>query len=86
MKENIEKLIKYIPIVDRVHGNNHPEFHKVREVFTEIVKKIDRNEDVTADFELLKVITKNYEIPSDVCESYTEVFETLALLDQHYSQ
>ena len=32
-----KKLEQLIPIVDRVHGGNHPEFHEVRKVFNIIL-------------------------------------------------
>lgn len=36
MKEDINKLKMLMPIVARVHGDNHPEFHQVRSIFQEI--------------------------------------------------
>ncbi len=32
-KEYLNILKQYVPIVDRVHGANHPEFHEVRRIF-----------------------------------------------------
>ncbi len=30
-KQYFKTLDQYVPVVDRVHGGSHPEFHKVRE-------------------------------------------------------
>ena len=39
-KRNLERLEMFVPIVDRVHGEHHPEFHEVRRLFDLINKKI----------------------------------------------
>lgn len=39
-EKHLEKLSQYVPVVSRVHGGSHPEFHKVREVFEKIAEKI----------------------------------------------
>lgn len=35
-KRNFMKLRFFMPIVERVHGENHPEFRDVRKLFNEI--------------------------------------------------
>jgi len=32
-ERNLPKLEQFVPIVERVHGGSHPEFHAVRKVF-----------------------------------------------------
>ncbi|TAH65971.1 MAG: iron-sulfur cluster repair di-iron protein, ric, partial [Anaerolineaceae bacterium] len=64
---NLKTLQQYVPIVDRVHGPNHPEFHDVRRVFEEITQKVikagaDRPE-LTNEFKQLREITDNYTVP-----------------------
>ena len=40
IKENqFKTLAQYVPIVDRVHGPHHPEFHEVRRLFDVIIEK-----------------------------------------------
>ncbi len=81
-------LKHYVPIVDRVHGEHHPEFHEVRSVFESLVKKTEaqgtEKPELSEEFNKLKEITDNYTIPGDVCESYTAVYNMLAELDSAY--
>lgn len=85
---HIKSLEQYVPIVDRVHGSNHPEFHEVRSVFDTIVGKIqdagDKQPQLHADFARLREITDSYRVPSDVCESYEAVYHMLSEIDEAY--
>lgn len=84
-EKNIKRLSQIVPIVDRVHGDHHPEFHEVRKIFEDIIKKLN-NEDnnLSSEFYLLREITNNYTIPSDVCETYETVYVLLKELDNMY--
>jgi regulator of cell morphogenesis and NO signaling len=86
----LKKLEQLIPIVDRVHGGNHPEFHEVRELFGLILNKtnVSKTGKPNIDEEIYKLreLTANYKVPSDVCESYEEVYIMLAKLDEIYSK
>ncbi|MEL7637218.1 MAG: iron-sulfur cluster repair di-iron protein, ric [Chloroflexi bacterium] len=81
-------LKQYVPIVDRVHGEHHPEFHEVRAVFNTVVEKTEAaasiKPELTQEFSNLREITADYTIPDDVCESYAAVFNMLAELDKAY--
>lgn len=87
-ERNIQTLRQYIPIVARVHGGSHPEFHEVRKIFDMINKKTSEAEtnrpDLTAEFHTLQRITNHYAIPNDVCESFETVYLLLAELDSAY--
>lgn len=87
-EEHIQKLKQYVPIVARVHGKNHPEFHEVQKVFDAInqtIKKAgSKRPELNVEFAKLREITNNYEVPSDVCESYEAVYNMLAELDRAY--
>ena len=79
---------QYVPIVARVHGGNHPEFHKVHELFNMINKKtkesgLERPE-LNEEFTKLRDITDEYTVPDDVCESYEAVYKMLAEVDKAY--
>lgn len=83
----LKTLIQYVPVVNRVHGNSHPEFREVKSSFDQIVLKIkDVNNDLNleTDFENLRKITNNYKVPNDVCESYEAVYMMLEQLDAAY--
>ncbi|MBU5292968.1 iron-sulfur cluster repair di-iron protein, ric [Anaerosalibacter bizertensis] len=87
-ERNFEVLEQYVPIVERVHGENHPEFHKVRKLFDEINAKINEagleKPELDHEFKQLREATDNYTVPGDVCESYEAVYNMLAELDEAY--
>lgn len=87
-KEHCETLKQYVPVVARVHGGTHPEFHDVRKLFDEINMKIDAagtsKPDLEEEFVKLREITDDYTVPGDVCESYEAVYKMLAEIDGAY--
>ena len=86
---NLEKLEMYVPVVARVHGGTHPEFHEVRKVFDVLREKMQAagtaKPDLTDEFAQLRQITGNYQVPGDVCETYEAVYTLLQELDEAYS-
>lgn len=89
VKENLlPTLEQYVPIVERVHGAHHPEFHEVRKLFDAINKKTkeagSEKPELNEEFAKLREITKNYTVPGDVCESYEAVYKMLAEADEAY--
>lgn len=88
--EHIERLEQFTPIVERVHGENHPEFFEVHRIFNQLNGKIEGTESekvhLDEDFEELRKITNDYKVPSDVCESYEAVYTMLEELDQAYTE
>lgn len=87
-EKNFKILSQYVPIVDRVHGNTHPEFHEVRKLFDAIIKKTteagEERPELNEEFTKLRKITNNYTVPDDVCESYEAVYNTLSEVDKAY--
>lgn len=79
-----EELEMVIPIVDRVHGPHHPEFHEVREVYNDLEKKLEAHQDPENEFIKLRQLTQDYTVPGDVCETYEAVYNMLAELDATY--
>ncbi|MDD2494218.1 MAG: iron-sulfur cluster repair di-iron protein, ric [Tissierellia bacterium] len=89
VKEKYFKTLEqYVPIVARVHGSNHPEFHEVRKEFDSIIKKTKEAgkdmPELNGEFARLREITDNYTVPGDVCESYEAVYNMLAEVDKSY--
>lgn len=85
-KEYSEKLELYVPVVNRVHGKDHPEFNDVYDVYNKLSDKM-KAEDSTLneEFEQLREITDNYRVPEDTCESYEAVYDMLHKLDEAYN-
>jgi regulator of cell morphogenesis and NO signaling len=87
-KELFPVLVQYVPVVDRVHGEHHPEFHEVRRLYESIYQKtnniLSKDLDLHEEFSRLQEITKDYAIPEDVCETYEAVYEMLKQLSVAY--
>ncbi len=81
-------LKQYVPVVAKVHGGSHPEFHQVRAILNQIVDKTEAagsaKPELTDEFTQLRQITADYTVPGDVCESYEAVYNMLSEVDQAY--
>ena len=90
VEANLGRLEQYVPVVARVHGGSHPEFHNVKRVFDEVSVKIknlgSEKPDLEKEFKELREITDNYTVPSDVCESYEAVYNMLEEVDRAYQE
>jgi iron-sulfur cluster repair protein YtfE (RIC family) len=86
--KHFKMLNLYVPVVARVHGKHHPEFHEVHKLFDEISRKIEESgkevPELNEEFARLREVTNNYTVPDDVCESYEAVYNMLAELDKAY--
>ena len=87
-KNHLKLLGQYVPVVDRVHGKNHPEFHEVKALAEGILKKTaaagKEKPQLDDEFARLREVTGNYKVPNDVCESYEAVYNMLSELDTGY--
>lgn len=85
--EILQQLNLFVPVVNKVHGKNHPEFNDVKHNYDVINSKLDaKNFNLTDEFINLRKITNNYQIPNDVCESYEAVYSMLAKLDNSFNK
>ena len=82
--KHLDKLDLYVPVVARVHGDSHPEFHEVKKQFDLMRGKVqaDPSSDLTEHFAALQDITTYYMVPDDVCETYQAVYQMLHQLDK----
>ena len=86
-QEILKQLDLFVPIVNKVHGKNHPEFNEVKRNYEVIDNKLKNNDfNLTVEFNNLKKITNNYKIPNDVCESYETVYNMLEKLDNSFNK
>lgn len=87
-KKYLKTLEQYVAVVARVHGKSHPEFYEVQKVFDRMVEKIKGAKkelpELGQEFDSLRRITENYNVPEDVCESYEAVYQMLEELDRAY--
>ena len=87
-KKHLPTLVQYVPIVARVHGGSHPEFHTVHKLFNAIKDKVEaagaETPQLGAEFSQLRDATASYTVPDDVCESYAAVYNMLSELDRAY--
>lgn len=88
VEKHLDRLTQYVPIVAKVHGGTHPEFHDVKKQFDKINEKLKANDvpDLTKEFDELRRITDNYTVPLDVCESYEAVYKMLEEVDAAYKK
>ncbi|MGO1580138.1 MAG: hypothetical protein ACTHWZ_01840 [Peptoniphilaceae bacterium] len=84
------RLEQYVPVVARVHGGSHPEFHDVKRIFDEVSVKVKKagseKPNLDNEFKELREITDNYTVPGDVCESYEAVYNMLEEVDKAYQK
>lgn len=86
---DVEELNKILPVVQRVHGGNHPEIYRVGEIYTDILKGMKlgkNNEKMNKLLNELKSITGNFMAPADVCATYCRTYELLAKLTEEISK
>lgn len=65
---------EYAPLIERVHGENHPELTRVRELTEQIGQPGTDNKALFAE---LRAVTNDYAIPNDVCETFVATYEAL---------
>lgn len=86
LAEARKTLDQFVPIVARVHGPTHAEFYEVEKLYQALITKQAENTELQTEFTMLREVTSDYQVPTDVCESYATVYHLLADLDQAYHQ
>jgi regulator of cell morphogenesis and NO signaling len=79
---HIEKAAQLAPIIERVHGEHHPELTRVRQIAEELQRSDDATNTITL-FQELRTVTENYAIPNDVCEAFEATYRALERADKH---
>lgn len=79
--QHLESAAEYTALIERVHGENHPELTRVRE----ITESLQENDDPVRTRELfgeLRRVTNDYAIPEDVCETFESTYRSLERADR----
>lgn len=74
MSKPLDRALELAPIIERVHGEHHPELTRVRELTEQLAAD---GADTRALFDELRVVTNGYAIPDDVCETFEATYEAL---------
>lgn len=76
----LDNALELAPLIERVHGANHPELTRVRE----LTEQIARTDDAGTRAELfreLRSVTNDYAVPSDGCEAFQGTYAALREAD-----
>ena len=68
--EVIKELDKILPVVERVHGDHHPELHEVAKLYSELKQGADVANQ-------LREVTGNFTIPTDACPTFAKTYKDL---------
>lgn len=82
-RELFVRLDRFVPIVERLHGDIHPVMYDIHDLYKEIVSDKENAENKEV-FRKIRQITDGYKIPDDVCESYEAVYNMLEELEKYY--
>ena len=82
----VPTLKQYVPVVNKVHGKDHPELQEVAALFATMVEQVDKGFEAHLGplFLRLRIISRDYTKPKDGCETYDAVYDMLHELDIAY--
>lgn len=74
--DNITLALDCAPIIENLHGADHPELTRVRELTQEIAGADDA-EQLSILFGELRTVTADYAVPDGACHAYTMTYQAL---------
>lgn len=74
--DNITLAADCAPIIENLHGADHPELTRVRELTQEIATE-EGAARLSALFAELRTVTNGYAVPDDACEAYKMTYRAL---------
>ncbi len=87
INDHKEDLDLFTLALTKAHVDAHPEVKDVRDLYLRIQYKLDVDiKDLDHEFETLKRITNNYEIPNDVCGTYEKTYHLLKEANRLYNE
>lgn len=84
MTDHLATAAELAPLIERVHGANHPELTRVRELTEQITAASDSDGHTAQTAELfreLRAVTDDYTVPSDGCEAFAGTYAALRSAD-----
>lgn len=78
-QEMIATLDKILPVVERVHGDHHPELHEVLALYNKL-----KESPSAGLYGKLRDITGYYTVPQDACPTYEKTYSLLKALDEAF--
>ncbi len=79
--QDLARAVQFAPLIERVHGANHPELSRVREIALALQQS--GNDTRTSDlFKDLRTLTQNYALPDDACEAFAATYRALERADR----
>lgn len=71
----LAKAAELAPLIEKVHGANHPELTRVRELTEQLTSP---GADAPALFAELRSVTDDYALPGDACEAFEATYLALS--------
>lgn len=82
---DLSTTLEFALLIERVHGANHPELTRVRELTEQLARPSDQDT-ITDLFRELRAVTDNYAVPGDGCEAFTSTYESLKAADLEFAK
>lgn len=82
--QHIQQAAEFAPIIERVHGEHHPELTRVRQLTEQLQQA--KNAAAASDlFGQLRTVTDHYAVPADGCEAYQATYQALERADKQHT-
>lgn len=78
MQMALKSLDMLLPVVQRVHGEAHPELAEVRTVYDALKEKLKAGEAAGELPRQLRAAAKDFAIPPDACPAFRKTYRTLS--------
>nr|NLD40662.1 iron-sulfur cluster repair di-iron protein, ric [Actinomycetales bacterium] len=79
--QNLARAAELAPLIERVHGENHPELTRVREI-TLALQEVGNGTRTVELFNELRTVTQDYALPDDACEAFEATYQALERADR----
>ena len=80
-----QELNTLLPVVQRVHGEAHPELADVGRLFTTLRERLEAGasaEEACPLMDQIRGLTKDYTVPADACPAFRKTYAALSRVDE----